>query len=172
MLSQDNCLPLLLKCQIEAEAFMENKRQVKAKIFILKTRDMDLCGNVPSCLYFSNNKCPLWIKPSDSFFLGQHGEDEAWSLHMKTCRVVSHLLSFSSGFSQTVQVTNTKWFLRCVQILQRDVGGQEEEKATANAFLICLYIALFLQRKNDNNMKLTEVNGKPSRHFSGLWLMP
>lgn len=42
MLSQDNSLPLLLKCQIEAEAFMENKRQVKAKMFILKTRDMDL----------------------------------------------------------------------------------------------------------------------------------
>lgn len=42
MVSQDNSLPLLLKYQIEAEAFVENKRQVKAKMFILKTRGMDL----------------------------------------------------------------------------------------------------------------------------------
>lgn len=42
MLSQENSLPLPQKCQIKAEAFMENKRQVKAKMFILKTRDMDL----------------------------------------------------------------------------------------------------------------------------------
>lgn len=87
---------------------------------------------------------------------------------MKTCKVVSHLLSFSSGFSQTVQVTNTKCLLRCMLSLQRDLGTQQEEKGTANAFLICFYIDLFLQRKNDNNMKLMEVNGRPSRHFSEL----
>lgn len=42
MLSQDNSFLLLEKCQSEAEAFMENKCQVKTEMFILKTRDMDL----------------------------------------------------------------------------------------------------------------------------------
>lgn len=55
---------------------------------------------------------------------------------MKTWRVVSHLLSFSSGFSQTVQVSNTKWFLRCMLSFKRDLGGEQEEKGTANAFFL------------------------------------
>lgn len=53
-------------------------------------------------------------------------------------------------------------YAKFTKIFRKTAGRKRDIKY----ILVCFYIALFLQGKNHNNMKLTEVSGRPSRHFS------